>query len=875
MPERPATWDDIIRAEAKTAKVPPELALAIAQTESNFDPTATSPKGARGMFQLMPDTAKELGVDPDDPVQNIRGGLKYFRQQLDRHGGNVEQALAAYNWGPGNVSRAGEQWRETAPPETQQYITKILGRLPAAPSPQKLPSMGVQEFTRGIGSRPRTSSVVATPPPPTFTESIVSGISPRTREGRRNIAGGIGDVIGTAAGAVAGVAAAPYTFGTSIPSGPIVGGALGSAAGGAVAEGLEDWIGEPPPSVMGDTFTGSRVGDAALEQGAYAVGGRLLTWPLRAAGKRLVATRVGRFASQHFADVLTTAKDALTTARTAASDAVSLAREQASAALGATRTAAAEREGKAQTFGREGVEKATQAAQAGTEAVRSRFGRVGTAPPSVAPTVAGQRAQQVIQGPARQAREEVGQLVEDAAASGPDVDIKALKAEAQRILGEEIRPPQQAFPRAAAEAGEVDPAVAKLQELAANLTPENIAKLPPSQQVQAQAIHTALAKAQEDQAQIVLKHPAMGVLGRILNAEDSVPFAAAHQFKRELDDAIGTAWDRSVRSRVTNITKVMRGTLRDALSVHEPYNQATAAYQAIAPLYTKGLAPKLRRAAVEAPEAIVRLIKPNDPTQLRMLRDLLVTQPGKVGQQQEGQLAWDSVRSAWTHERIIKGSIEKLDDRIAKLDPDFLETMYGDGPGSQVLNNLRSISQAFKDATAAGTEAVAGAQARAAAGVSEAKMIGRSATEAVRATGRQDVRATARAGRQYVGQKIGDVIGARTEGQTFARSSVGPAASRDVGGDVLRAGGLGWRSIWGAQSIMRLLRGPKSAELIQYAAYSPEGTQLLVDALTGPEPGLAMAELLRMSGLSDLAPGAPEAPASGSPNAGMVGQPPP
>src|SRR5712664_2969997 len=79
---KPATYRDIITAEAKKARVPPELALAMVDQESGGQPSTTSPKGAHGFFQLMPETAKMLGVDATDPIQNIRGGLTYMRQLL-------------------------------------------------------------------------------------------------------------------------------------------------------------------------------------------------------------------------------------------------------------------------------------------------------------------------------------------------------------------------------------------------------------------------------------------------------------------------------------------------------------------------------------------------------------------------------------------------------------------------------------------------------------------------------------------------------------------------------------------------------------------------------------------------------------------------
>jgi soluble lytic murein transglycosylase-like protein len=105
----------------------PALVDAVAWAESRYRAEAVSPKGAIGLMQLMPATARGLGVgDLHDPVQNINGGAAYLRLQLDRFDGDLERALAAYNAGPSAVDRYGK-----VPPyrETRHYVQSILNRL--------------------------------------------------------------------------------------------------------------------------------------------------------------------------------------------------------------------------------------------------------------------------------------------------------------------------------------------------------------------------------------------------------------------------------------------------------------------------------------------------------------------------------------------------------------------------------------------------------------------------------------------------------------------------------------------------------------------------------------------------------------------------
>ena len=112
-----------ITAAAKKHGVDPALLAGLVKQESNFNPDAGSPAGAQGLTQLMPATAASLGVtNVHDPAQALEGGAKYLRQQLDRFGGDVARALAAYNAGPGAVERFGG-----VPPyaETQEYVRRV------------------------------------------------------------------------------------------------------------------------------------------------------------------------------------------------------------------------------------------------------------------------------------------------------------------------------------------------------------------------------------------------------------------------------------------------------------------------------------------------------------------------------------------------------------------------------------------------------------------------------------------------------------------------------------------------------------------------------------------------------------------------------
>ena len=122
----PATYMPVVEQLSARYDLSPALIEAVVWQESRWRANAVSPAGARGLAQLMPGTARDLGVNPDDPIANLEGGARYLREQLNRFDGDLEKALAAYNAGPGRVQRANGV---PAIRETQNYVTSIMGRL--------------------------------------------------------------------------------------------------------------------------------------------------------------------------------------------------------------------------------------------------------------------------------------------------------------------------------------------------------------------------------------------------------------------------------------------------------------------------------------------------------------------------------------------------------------------------------------------------------------------------------------------------------------------------------------------------------------------------------------------------------------------------
>jgi len=743
MPEQ-ITVQDLIRREAQARGVPPELALAVAEQESGFDPTQINPtivegesSGAVGTFQFLPSVAKARGFDPHDPVENIRGGVGYLRELLDRHNGDLNKVLSEYGGVKTNTT----------------YVPGVLGRV------KKFTVAPVAQVGAPPPAPPPPRAAAPSPAPtPSLTAQLVQGFNPARREGRRNIAGAIGGLAG-------GILAAP-TAALSGPVGPALGATLGAMAAGGLVEGgealIDRLVGTAPPgqSIVAQT------GKAMTEQGLYEAGGRAIVWPLRATWRRLITPRIGQHVRETLRGALERASDAIrtihlqTTARTA------------------------------------GIKAGTEAAVGGLE---RQLAQVPGGPP--APTV-GRLVNKVVQGPAKSALDQAGELVERSAETGPPVDLTPVKQKLTEVVAQ-FRPP-----------GPAQPSVIGARSRAL-MSPEMLQQL----------------------AAVEEAHPVRGLLGQLQEIPDQIPFAEAHRIKRLLDETVN--WASPARKLVQQATKGVRQSLREAMSGHTPYEEATKAYADLIPLYRKGLAPKLRTQIAENPEILVNAIKAHKPTEVQFIKDLLLTQAPKGGGEAEGKAAWDALRSEWTYQRVIKGSVEKLGDRLAKVQGPFAQVFYDDQAGQQVLGNLQSIAHAYEQAITRSKASLEGAKRAGAAAVGAQQ------------EGMRQIRQTAAA---------------------FRASSLGrPYTIENTITDAARATLLAPQSAWQNVSMIRLfIHGPKVPELIQWAAFSSQGTQRLVRLLASPQPGEAFADLLRTPGFLEVLVDDEEMPTSAT-----IGQPPP
>lgn len=825
-PSQPLSPEEVIRRMAPAYGVAPDLAWAVASSESAGNPAAIGQptktgERARGLFQLMPATAKSYGVDPDDYQGNIEGGLKYLSDLRKKYNGDISAMLTEYHGGTDPANHG---------PVTANYVNTVIGKLataaPGAPPPTAPAARQAKPTPSGTAHRVTAQAPAVGAPPPTplpqygskeslagqpvpkpssleqgVEESqggilgdrpLIEAYNPFTKTGRQNIAGTVG---GLAAGALTGgVGWAPM---------------IAAGAGAGVSGGLESAVegGTPSENVS-----------AAGMQAAQEFGPRAVIWGVQNIGRRFLSHPIAKASA---------AKIAKSEAALSAFDDAIDKTKQSMRALKLSGGSAAE-------ASRAATEANVAAASKPYEAL------LASPPPRQA---AGEAAARTVEGPAKSTLNAVGERVKAAAESGPPVEVAPLK---ERIneLAAQITPQvaaKEAVP--AALAGSSPAALAAMREQA----PEAFASMLPDQ------------------------HPLRGVIGQIqsqlADAGDTIPFAEAHKMKRMLDDAIN--WDRAAKTQVQQITKGFRQTLRQTMAGHAPYDVATSEYASAVKLFDSGYGKEIIRKAETEPSAFIQRIDPKAPQSAGMLRELLVDLPAQTGDQAaaaQGKQAWDAVRATWTHDKIIKGprGIAELSDRIAKIEqePEFAKTFYGDESGQQILQNLKQIAAGYEDAVAKGR-------------------IDLSATKRVGETQRlaEGVRLD-----QLKREKAAAALAVGKREEAFNVSSIATSKERGVIRqhlmDLVRLAALKPTSYLGAASLARLAMGPAASDLVTWAAYSGgPATKALTALFTSQVPGAAAADLLRLWNQDhpeEAGPSALERELSGQGgSAGGVGTPPP
>jgi hypothetical protein len=826
MPEQRV--EDIIREEATKQGVPPALALAVAEQESGFNPTLFGPEitvggkkvKAIGTFQLLPDTATMLKVDPMDPRQNIAGGVRYLRTLLDQHQGDTGKALSTYggvvhntDYVPGVLQRMQRfqslEAATTAATASQTARTTAGGRS-SGPGPAGRPMVGnlTDPTGRASGAGPGAppSALGSGPPLPSFSiKGALEAFDPRNPEGRRNLAGAAGEVGLTALAGVpvvgpgASVGARILTTGARIAV-P----AIGAAAGGAAAQVGENLAGTGETTGMGGV-TGSPTADAALLQGAYSVGGQAMLWPIRRAGRAFLGTRVGEAAAIKTAE-------AVAVARAEARAGIDAARDFATAAMrdlrGRTAASIAQ------------VELENDVAIEGAKAVINSL-----AHPSVTATTTAMR--EVFEGPTKVALDKAGERVAAAAVTGPPVKLDLVQAALEQMVSK--AKPAALF--GAAADGTVAPVgVGQMANIAANTARTSAAgtMATPATRITAEQFKALMAQqlAQPSEARI----PLNAVLDQVRALGDQeLAFADAHALKRLLDERV--TWDRAAKSINEQLTKGVRQALRQTLDVHPEYNAATAAYAQLVSLYRRGVGKKLATSFRASPDAAASILNPKQPGSAQALRSLLVDQAAAGGDAAAGQAAWDGARSVFTHSKLLAGGADGLTARIAKLraeSPEFFKTVYGDPAGQEIISNLVKIGSAVEQAQAQGAFRTA-----------VVKEASEDAVIALEQSTKQATRDATRKGAEAV-------AASKARKAEFEKSSlVPPKTGAQVLGDVAHVGITGGRTGWAVRSLLRLLSAPTSADLLQWAAYSPARTQQMVRILTNPMPDRAAAGFLR------------------------------
>lgn len=307
----------------------------------------------------------------------------------------------------------------------------------------------------------------------------------------------------------------------------------------------------------------------------------------------------------------------------------------------------------------------------------------------------------------------------------------------------------------------------------------------------------------EQAAQVLKQHPDAAGLAQIpvdmhlpvtlrlaqeLTHGDTLPFADAHKIKRLLDSVVN--WDRPSKQVKAQITKGFRQTLREEMRGHAPYNEATAAYGKVAKLYEATDVDKLHKEILSDPEGLVRRLGWDNPSGAQVLKELTVDVPAQGAQAgaDQGAAAWDAVRAAWSHENLIAKGPAKMAAEIREMQAsangrEFIATMYGDAAGQAKWKNLEQLSTAWETAVA--------------------------------------------------------------RAKAFKASDLPMHASKSLLRDMAYTA-LPGHGVTKVAAVGRLLSGPDAKAMIDWASAANGRTQFLIKhVLTGPTPGVAMADFLR------------------------------
>lgn len=632
---------------------------------------------------------------------------------------------------------------------------------------------------------------------------------PVSEQGKRNI-----EMAGGAVGAMALPEAALPFIGS--------GGAasiIGAGAGGATA----NLIGSHSPS---------EAATAGGTQAAYEAGGQAIAWPFKALGRRILGSQIADTVRTKLAAGLDSAQKVFSGAKEGAATRVNAAKAgRATATAEASQTARQGVVGAKQTA----ADATTAAEQRGTAQLgeqQQAFQSVVQPPPSRSQIE--RKVQGVIQGPAKSSLDKLGQAVQEHAQSGPPVDFRPVKAAVAKMTAA-TQPAVDPASKLVMPDGSPMPADLKQKVMAA--APDIVAGLPDE------------------------SHPLHGALKQVAEAPDTVPFEDAHKYKRLLDDAVN--WESPAKKQVQQITKGVRQSVRSSMAAvgHQPYEEATAAYQQAAPLFKPSTVQQLQKTATTNPQALTHLVKGTDSTKIQMLKELLLTHAGQGGGEggaRAGQDAWNAVRGAWTHDHLIQGGVDKFSDRLGKLDPEFVHQMYGDAEGGAVLDRLKTIAQTFDQVKQTSQQEVERATTTGAQGVEAARQAGATGVTQARATGTQAVAQAGAEGRSDIASARNLVNTTKAKAVEFGKSSLvtpPPPTKESMAVDLAHIA-LHKGSLYTWPAVKRLMNGPKGSELVYWASMSPARTQMLVRAVTSPIPGQAVADLIR--GLN--APAAEEPP---------------